>query len=200
MINNTKKYVILQNDKLRLAVTESFLETKNLGEKMAKRILKNFSPRAIVVGLIGELGGGKTTFLQGFAKGLGIKEKILSPSFVILKRFKIPDCKTKNIYQGQPLSKMANRKIENQNSKLPKFKNFYHLDCYRVEKEKEILALGFKEIIFNSENIVCIEWADRIKKILPPDTLFLTFEFIDAKTRKIELKCQMSKTILNFEF
>ncbi|MFH1644183.1 MAG: tRNA (adenosine(37)-N6)-threonylcarbamoyltransferase complex ATPase subunit type 1 TsaE [bacterium] len=144
---NTKKYF-----------TKNFLKTENFGEEIAKKILKNFLPQTVVIGLVGDLGSGKTTFLKGFAKGLGVKEKILSPTFVILKRFKIVKCK---------------------------HKNFYHLDCYRIEKEKEILELGFKEIISDPQNIVCIEWADKIKNMLPPDTLFLHFEFINENTRKI---------------
>jgi len=141
-------------------LTKSSAQTKKLGESFAKNILKR-SPtkKVIVLGLIGDLGGGKTTFLQGFAKGLGIKEKILSPTFVILKKFEIS-----------------------------KFKHFYHIDCYRVQTTKEILDLGFKKIISNPQNIVAIEWAERIKKILPKNVLILEFEFINRNTRKIVLK------------
>ena len=65
------------------------------------------------------------------------------------------------------------------------FHNFYHIDCYRIRKPKEILDLGFKEIISNPENIVAIEWADRIKKILPKNALVLKFKFIDKLKREI---------------
>ncbi len=172
---------------------KSPLETKNLGERMAKEILKSSLPRAVVIGLIGDLGGGKTTFLQGFAKGIGIKEKILSPTFVIMRKFQIP---LFDFTQGRNLKSQTNKiqaKIGRVASgldpkfQITKFKTFYHFDCYRIEKEKEMRDLGFKEMIFNPENIICIEWANRIKKILPANTLFLTFEFIDEKTRKIVL-------------
>lgn len=134
-------------------------QTKKLGEILAKEILKTKPLKgALIVGLKGDLGGGKTTFLQGFARGLRIKEKILSPTFIILKKFKI------------------------QNST---FKFLYHLDCYRIQKLKEILYLGFKEIISDPKNIVTIEWVDQIQKILPAKTIILKFEFIDQKTRKI---------------
>ena len=76
-------------------ITTSYKQTQKLGEELAKEVLvlrrtqgKNNS--AVVLGLRGSLGGGKTTFLQGFAKGLGVKEKILSPTFVIQKRFFFP--------------------------------------------------------------------------------------------------------------
>lgn len=68
--------------------SKSAKETKRIGKALAKKILNlNLGGKAILVCLKGDLGGGKTTFAQGFARGLGIKEKILSPTFVILKRF-----------------------------------------------------------------------------------------------------------------
>jgi len=142
-------------------ITKSASQTKRFGEVLAKQILKRISKQALVIGLTGNLGGGKTTFLQGLAKGLGVREKILSPTFVISKRFRIQS---------------------------EKFKNFYHFDCYRLNSAKEVLPLGFKEIIRNPENIVAIEWADRIIEILPPSTIFLEFKFIDKKTREIWIR------------
>jgi tRNA threonylcarbamoyladenosine biosynthesis protein TsaE len=135
-------------------------QTKKIGQFLAKETLKTKTKRALILGLVGDLGGGKTTFLQGFAKDLGIKEKILSPSFVILKKFKV---------------------------KSLGFKVFYHIDCYRIKKPKEILDLGFKEIVLDPKNIVAIEWADRIKKILPPKILILKFNFINQNQREIEI-------------
>jgi len=140
-------------------ITSSPAQTKKLSEKFVKEILaKKPEKKSFVIGLQGKLGSGKTTFTQGFAKSLGIKKKILSPTFVILKRFKI------------------------------KNRNFYHIDCYRIQKSKELLDLGFKGIISNPKNIVAVEWADRIKEIMPKHTLWIQFEFVDEKTRKITIK------------
>lgn len=140
-------------------LTRSAKETKKLGEVLSSKILSPFpiKKKAFVVALSGDLGGGKTTFLQGFAKGLGTKQKILSPTFLIMKRFRIP--REKNW--------------------------FYHIDCYRIKKPKEILDLGFKEIISNPKNIVAIEWADRIQKIIPKDAIWIKFEFVDKNIRKL---------------
>ena len=74
---------------------------------------------------------------------------------------------------------------ENSHSNSYKFATFYHLDCYRIKKPKEILGIGFEEIIKNPHNIVVIEWADRIKKILPKESLIIRFKFINQNTRKI---------------
>ena len=58
------------------------------------------------------------------------------------------------------------------------FKNFYHIDCYRIKNEKDILELGLKEIILDPKNIVAIEWSEKIKKILPKDAILIKFDFI----------------------
>jgi len=142
-------------------LTTSPFQTKNLGEKIAREILASpKKEKAEIVGLMGELGSGKTTFLKGFAKGLGIKEKILSPTFIIMRKSKIQNPKSK-------------------------FQYLYHIDCYRIRQPKEVLELGFKEIISAPQNIVCIEWADKIKKILPQNTIILKFKFAGKNKREI---------------
>ncbi len=137
-------------------------QTKKAGEALAKEIL-NTAPgkKALVLALVGDLGGGKTTFLQGLARGLGIKQKITSPTFIIAKRFSV--------------SAFG-------------FHNFYHIDCYRIQKLKELLDLGFKKIISDPHNIVAVEWADKIRNIFPKSTLWINFEFVDKNKREIILK------------
>lgn len=137
-------------------------QTKNLGKKLAQNILKfPLKKKAIVIALKGELGSGKTTFLQGFAKGLGIKNKILSPTFVIMKKFQVSSSK---------------------------FQWFYHIDCYRIKKPEELLILGFKEIICNPQNIIAIEWAEKVNKLLPKESIILDFKFKKEKKRKIVVR------------
>jgi len=137
-----KKEVIIQSAKEMQKVG------KYLANEISKEILDN--KKAIVIGLEGDLGSGKTTFVQGIAKGLGIKEKITSPTFVIMKKYDF----------------------------------LYHIDCYRI-KSKDLLELDFKEIIKQSGNIVVIEWAERIKKVLPKDVIWMKFEYLDKDKRKI---------------
>jgi tRNA threonylcarbamoyladenosine biosynthesis protein TsaE len=143
-------------------ITENYKQTQRIGQDLAKKIIKNKLPKkATILALKGNLGSGKTTFLQGFAKGLDIKEKILSPTFVIMKKFKI----TKN-----------------------KFNYFYHFDCYRFDNSKEIFDLGFKKIINDPKNIISIEWPDKIKKVLPKKIFIIEFKFIEENKREINLK------------
>lgn len=122
-------------------------ETKETAGLLAKRLLKRGSKRALIIGLQGELGSGKTTFVRGFARGLGIKHRLTSPTFLILRKYQISK---------------------------PKFHTtFYHVDAYRIRKPKELEMLGFREILNNPKNIVLVEWADKILKMLPKRTLII---------------------------
>ncbi len=111
--------------------------------------------RGIVIGLIGELGAGKTTFAQGFAEGLGIKNRIISPTFILMR----------------------------------KYGDFYHIDLYRLEKdvENEVRNLGLFDIWEKPENIILIEWAEKIENILPKDSIKIEFELLDEFERKIRI-------------
>jgi tRNA threonylcarbamoyladenosine biosynthesis protein TsaE len=73
---------------------------------------------------------------------------------------------------------------------------FYHLDCYRVQKPKELLILGFKKITSDPKNIVAVEWAERIKKIMPRNTIWIKFEFIDENKRKIRISKLLQTSFL----
>lgn len=153
-------------------------QTKRIGKALAEKILKGEPEKiAQILALQGDLGGGKTTFLQGFARGLGVKDKILSPTFVILRKFKIK------------------RQSCRESKATAKFKTFYHIDCYRIEKPKELLSLGFKRIVSDSQNIVAVEWAEHIKKILPQNAISINFEFISKNKRKIIIRWKKKKNV-----
>jgi tRNA threonylcarbamoyladenosine biosynthesis protein TsaE len=68
------------------------------------------------------------------------------------------------------------------------FKNFYHFDCYRVDDPKEISDLGFEEIIFDKNNLVCIEWPEKIAEILPAEITEIDFEILKEDERKIRIQ------------
>ena len=106
----------------------------------------------------GELGTGKTTFVKGFSKALGVKEKVLSPTFVLIHRHKI---------------------------EKSGFKKLYHIDAYRLKSGKDLLKLGVREIFENPENIVLIEWADRVKKTVPKNAIWIHFDHLGVDKRKI---------------
>ncbi|MBI2018479.1 tRNA (adenosine(37)-N6)-threonylcarbamoyltransferase complex ATPase subunit type 1 TsaE [Candidatus Daviesbacteria bacterium] len=134
-------------------LTYSEKETKDLAKKLAK----NF--QGGVIGLFGELGAGKTMFTQGFAQGLGIKEKIISPTFILIRQHQIP----------------------NSNNFL------FHVDLYRLEKLKDLKQLGLHDTWSNPKNIVLIEWAGKIKKILPKNTTKITIAKLEGNKRLITI-------------
>lgn len=131
-------------------LTFSEKETRELGKKLAATLHG-------VIALSGELGAGKTTFVQGFGKGIGIKEKIISPTFVLIRQHKIP--KSKNI--------------------------FFHVDLYRLEDEKNLRQLGIEELWADSNSIVLIEWAEKAKRFLPKSTTYINFKSLGETKRKI---------------
>jgi tRNA threonylcarbamoyladenosine biosynthesis protein TsaE len=143
--------------------TKSAAETKKIAALLAKEILKkstsqNKNNGAFIIALSGDLGSGKTTFVQGFANGLQIKKNIISATFLIIKNYRL---------------------------KNKTFKKFYHLDCYRLKKIKELNILGFKEIITDPRNIVLIEWANKIKKWLPKNTYWIKFFYGQKENERI---------------
>ncbi|MCX6813023.1 MAG: tRNA (adenosine(37)-N6)-threonylcarbamoyltransferase complex ATPase subunit type 1 TsaE [Candidatus Azambacteria bacterium] len=143
-------------------VTKSSEETKKVGTALAATLEKEplNMKQALVIALEGDLGSGKTSFIQGLAQGLKIQENILSPTFVIQKDF--------------PLQ-------------LKNFKNLYHIDTYRLKNPEELLELGFKDLIRNPENLIVIEWTDKVKKILPKEILKIEFVNLGKNKRKMEI-------------
>ncbi len=143
-------------------ITKSAKETQKAGSALAVAIGREsiVADRALIITFEGDLGAGKTTFIQGFAQGLGVKESVLSPTFVIQKDFSIA---------------------------LGEYKNFYHIDAYRLKNPGELLELGFEDLVENSENIIAIEWADKVKSILPSDVIGINFESLGGDKRKINI-------------
>lgn len=160
-------------------ISQSEKETKKLAKVLAKEIAKTkIAKKATVIGLEGELGAGKTVFVKGFAEGLGIKGKITSPTFVILKRFKIYDSRLRSSSANASASE---RSFGGQ----VRFKNLIHVDAYRLNSAKELAALGIKEIFSDPGNVVLIEWAERVQKILPVGYLKIHIDHLDKKIRRI---------------
>jgi tRNA threonylcarbamoyladenosine biosynthesis protein TsaE len=128
---------------------------------------------AVIVGLYGELGGGKTTFMKYLAESLGVTETIQSPTFVIEK-----------IYDLTPnLSPCEGRGgIDRMFDKL------VHIDAYRIEKEIEMINLGWSEIIADPKNLICIEWPEKIAGIMPRHTKIFFEHGEDENERKIKIE------------
>ena len=122
-------------------ITKSEKETFDLARNFAKKL-----KGGEIIGLVGNLGAGKTVFTRGIAAGLGIKDNVNSPTFVLMK-----------IYN-----------IKKKNSKV---KRLIHVDAYRLKKTDDISNLGISELL-SKENILIIEWPRNINTPLDK-TIFL---------------------------
>ena len=136
--------------------------------KETQKIASNLAvkTKGAIIALEGELGAGKTTFAQAFAKALGVKAKIKSPTFNIIKKYSVPT-KTYNLKPKTYL---------------------YHIDCYRLKDQKEAILLGIKDIFKEPDCFVLIEWPERIKKILPEKLILVHIDHIAPRKRKITIK------------
>ncbi len=146
-------------------ISESPKETQKIASFFMQTVLRQYNSKknGLVISLEGPLGAGKTEFLKGIANFLKLKEKVFSPTFLIMKSF---SCKTSF------------------------FKTLWHLDCYRIEKPKEIKELDFLEIIKNPQNLIFIEWGNKIKKILPKNHFKIKFKIAGENARILEFYLQ----------
>jgi len=108
------------------------------------RPLRPSSAGATVVTLSGDLGSGKTTFVQGAAAALGVSERVTSPTFVI-----------ENVYR-----------LEGQH-----FERLIHIDAYRLQSERELERLGWNELVLDPKNLILLEWPERVAGLIPERAL-----------------------------
>ena len=128
------------------------------------RLLEHNKPHATLVALQGDLGSGKTTFVQALAKALGITETLQSPTYVLMKSYDIP------------------------NSTL--FNKLVHIDAYRLENPKQFSALMPEQFLQDPKALVCIEWPERVEGELPKPDLTINFssEGMQEGERSVEVQ------------
>lgn len=135
-------------------VTNSEIET----HAIAKEFIESLDKKKNVVCLFGDLGSGKTAFVKGMAKALGIDHyTVKSPTYAFVREY---------AHQKGILC---------------------HIDLYRLEKPDDILFSQIDEMIRKKDALVVIEWADRMKDSLPENRTDICFEYIDKNTRKITI-------------
>ena len=113
-------------------ITNSAKETIDFGKKFA-----HFLREKDVVVLTGALGGGKTTFIKGVLEGLGFKRRVLSPSFTLIRHYRV------------------------------RSRDVFHIDLYRLDNHPQIFGLGIEEHLYAPGSITLIEWGEKIEELLP---------------------------------
>ncbi|MDP3727632.1 MAG: tRNA (adenosine(37)-N6)-threonylcarbamoyltransferase complex ATPase subunit type 1 TsaE [bacterium] len=134
------------------------LESRSAAEtrRRAGMILRKLLPlgrRPLILALDGDLGSGKTTFIQGLAHSLGIRGRTKSPTFVLMKWYDILPRRRRTLL----------------------YRHLIHADAYRIGTIAEARRLGFAEVFSDPNAIVVVEWADRIRKLVPQSAVWIRF-------------------------
>lgn len=112
-----------------------------------------------VVALFGDLGAGKTVFAKGLARGLGISKNISSPTFVVMRVYST---------SSSPI------------------KTFCHVDAYRLGSSEELLNIGVQDYLEREDAVVLVEWAEKVKDILPRNSKKIELEYLSPDQRRIK--------------
>lgn len=140
-------------------ITQSPQETQTLGQSLADSLLTAGEALPHIVCLYGPLGSGKTTFTQGFAKGIGISGRLLSPTFIIVRRYQM---------------------IQQENF-------FYHLDLYRLQSRQDLESVGISEILMDPHAYVFVEWAERLGTLKPARRIGVGFSLVQQGNHRIDI-------------
>lgn len=116
-------------------LTTTAESTENAGVEFATRL----QPGDVVC-LYGDLGAGKTTFTQGVAKGLGINDRVISPTFSLVRQYVCSH---------------------------PSITMLYHIDLYRLHTIDDVRSIGIDDILNDKQAVVLIEWAEKMSELLP---------------------------------
>lgn len=137
-------------------ITKSHNQTVDLGKRSAATL-----KGGEVICLTGELGAGKTTFVNGLINYFKPNSRVLSPTFIIVRHYRIENDKIKNIY---------------------------HIDLYRMDDIASIRDLGILELFNKPDTVVAIEWPEKMERLLPKGKIEIDFEVLDENQRKITWK------------
>lgn len=138
----------------RKITTNSELQTQAFAQEFASQVKSKET-----VYLFGDLGAGKTTFTKGFAKGLGISERIISPTFTVIREHQTPQKLT-----------------------------LYHIDLYRLETMHQIKEIGLFDLVKEDNSVCVVEWAEKLGEALTTPRWEIHFTHGENDTRDIEVK------------
>ncbi len=141
-------------------VSQSAYDTQEIARTVAEKIRSTLpGTHATVIALRGDLGAGKTTFTQGFARALGIAQMPKSPTFLLAKQYAIPETSY----------------------------SLWHLDCYRMKSHADLVTIDLHRIFDAPNNIILVEWPENISDGLPKHHGEIHFEHTGGDTRSITI-------------
>lgn len=133
---------------------------KEIAKEIISEVSKSKKDGATLITLSGELGAGKTALTKEIAKHLGVKERLISPTFVIMKIYKTKD---------------------------KKFKKLIHIDAYRLNKSTELINLGWDEIMKDKNNLVLVEWPENVQECTKVHSCKIEITHLDDTTRNLKV-------------
>ena len=133
--------------------------TNNIKEtnKVANDLATNLESGQLIT-LSGNLGAGKTVFVKALAAGLGISETITSPTFVLMKSYKV---------------------------EYKKIKQLIHVDCYRLDGIEDVSDIGLQDFLNDPQTLVVIEWADKLDNLPKKNRIDVKIESLGQDERKV---------------
>lgn len=137
-------------------ISKSEKDTYNFAKKFVGKL-----QGGEVLCLIGDLGAGKTAFTKGLAAGLNIKNIITSPTFVLMKNYKVAG--------------------------YGNIKHLAHIDAYRLNSGEQLLEIGSEDYFNQPECVTVIEWADRVRDIWPKKVIKIKFKILKGDKREIKI-------------
>lgn len=151
-------------DKSQTISTKSPEETQAVGAELAASLISSKgrgegSHSHHIVCLYGELGAGKTVFVQGLAKKLGLAPRLLSPTFIIVRRY----------------------------DHIREYDFLYHMDLYRIHDQQDLEALGMDEMFADTRSLTVVEWAERLGTSVPKKRIDIRFLSVDETKRRIDI-------------
>lgn len=144
----------ISNDRVLDLISHSAAQTQRWGARIGE-----LAQPGDLICLEGELGSGKTCFVQGVGRGLAITKDINSPTFILA-----------NEHRGGRLT-------------------LYHLDVYRIRSAREVLGIGLEDYL-DSDGVCVIEWAEKIREVLPSERLWITFRHLGESKRGVMMHAQ----------
>lgn len=144
---------------MKKIITKNEIKTYQFGQKLGRECQGG---ETFI--LIGDLGAGKTKLLQGLAQGLGVKAKVNSPTFNIMKVYAV--------------------KSTDDNRKL---KVFCHIDAYRLRSAQDLVSLGVEEFFNSLDTVTAIEWGEKVKEIWPKKAKVIKIKISAENNRVISI-------------